>query len=683
MSTMALAQRLRCSVASQRTSLLLLALTLSCSETPTEGEGASAAGGGVGGGGGLCATAFCLEDDIRAQLQPASLAFPDLEPGENLVQEVKVRHIGARGVLTISKASFLQDGQEFGLIAFTTMTLQPGGEAALQVRYAPTKTGKKVAQLLLTTNATLEAMRTIVLPLSVHPGVGALKALPDPVDFGGVAVGATADGSATLANHGAKPVVLESLAIEGPAGHPFAVLEPPTLPMNLAANGTLAVKLRCAPLQEGSAEATLRVGYDGDKVATTTLLAETPGPKILVTPPALSFGSLSKGDTATQQVTITSNGASKLDVASITLSPLSKVKSVKVSDPGPFSLLPGESRTLDVTLTLDVELGSASGIVASLIVKSNASPAEISVPLSLTGKPCVRSESKASVQATAIGGQVDVLVAIDTSGSMKEEAKAVQANLNNFAKIIAAKAIDAHVVLLADGFGLCVPPPLGGPSCADSSQFRHIKVKVDSTDALERIISSYPLYKDFLRVGAARHLVVVSDDKSDKDGKWFEGKLAGLTDPGFPDGFVLHGVVSWSDELPFLPCLGGAGWGGVYMDLAKKTGGELAKICTPDWTQVFTAIGANVIKTVKVQCIYPLPLGSDGAPVPLGELTLSWSEGSGTAKDIPQVNSAAACPKDSVGWHADNAAAPKAAVLCPATCDALGGKTLHFHFGCP
>ncbi len=685
MSTKVLAPRLRRTPTSpsRYISPLLSMFALACSEEPTGAEGASATGHGTGGPGDLCATAFCLEDDVRAQLEPASLAFPDLEPGESQVQEVKVRHIGARGALIISKASFIQEAGEFGLIAFGPLTLQPGGEAALHVRYAPSKTGKKVAQLLLVTNATVEAQRTVALPLSVHLGVGALKALPDPVDFGGVAIGAEGFASATLANHGAKPVVLESVTLEGPSGHPFSLPAPPTLPLTLAANGTLAVKIRCAPTQDGSAEATLRVGYDGAKAASTTLRAETPGPKILVTPPTLAFGALAKGDAATKQVTITAHGASTLEVASTTLSPLSKVKAVKVSDPGPFALKPGESRTLDVTLTLDVELGSTSGTVASLIVKSNASPAEISVPLSLIGKPCVRSESKASVKATAIGGQVDVLVAIDTSGSMKEEAKAVQANLNNFAKIIAAKAIDAHVVLLADGFGLCVPPPLGGPSCSDSSQFRHIKVKVDSTDALERIISSYPLYQDFLRVGAARHIVVVSDDKSDKDAKWFEGKLAGLGNPGFPGGFVLHGVVSWSDELPFLPCLGGAGWGGVYMDLAKKTGGELAKICTPDWTQVFAAIGANVVKTVKVQCTYPLPPGADGAPVPPGQLTLSWSEGDGVAKEIPHVDSPAACPKDSVGWHSDNAAAPQAAVLCPSTCDALGGKTLHFHFGCP
>ena len=63
-------------------------------------------------------------------------------------------------------------------------------------------------------------------------------------------------------------------------------------------------------------------------------------------------------------------------------------------------------------------------------------------------------------------------------------------------------------------------------------------------------------------------------------------------------------------------------------------------------------------------------------------LTLTWSEAGAAQKPAQLVTGPGACPTNAEAWYPDNASAPTAAVLGPATCDAMAGKTLHFHFGC-
>jgi hypothetical protein len=88
-------------------------------------------------------------------------------------------------------------------------------------------------------------------------------------------------------------------------------------------------------------------------------------------------------------------------------------------------------------------------------------------------------------EAIASGGSVDIIWFIDTSGSMNEETRWVQDNLNDFATFIGKQNIDYRVVMIGTA-SLCVKPPLGGPGCSDGPRYRHVKQTVSSTDGLER-----------------------------------------------------------------------------------------------------------------------------------------------------------------------------------------------------
>src|SRR5690606_26150824 len=102
----------------------------------------------------------------------------------------------------------------------------------------------------------------------------------------------------------------------------------------------------------------------------------------------------------------------------------------------------------------------------------------------------------------------DVILVIDTSSSMGEEADAVEANINaDLAAVLEADGIDYRIVMLADfppaeaggqvepsDPTLCIGPPLTGQDCANlpagqrkpdngdpaTSRFFHYDVHVDS-----------------------------------------------------------------------------------------------------------------------------------------------------------------------------------------------------------
>jgi hypothetical protein len=149
-----------------------------------------------------------------------------------------------------------------------------------------------------------------------------------------------------------------------------------------------------------------------------------------------------------------------------------------------------------------------------------------------------------SAEATIVNKPVDIIIAIDNSGSMSAEIQEVEKQINkNFAAIIDAAnpPIDYRVIMVS-GFGafssqrICVAAPLGGipdndmnghcdsiPSQpVNTAKFFHHSVSVGSHDALCRLLSSHDTadqfglqpngYKDVLRPEAFKFFLVITDD---------------------------------------------------------------------------------------------------------------------------------------------------------------------------
>lgn len=213
--------------------------------------------------------------------------------------------------------------------------------------------------------------------------------------------------------------------------------------------------------------------------------------------------------------------------------------------------------------------------------------------------------AKQEAEATLTMSPVDIVVAIDNSGSMTESIGGVQNNINeNFAKILENSGIDYRVVLVAkhgkytSGQSVCIEAPLSGipkGGCANppakpvnGARFFHYSQEVSSHDALCQLLRTYSLadehllapngWKEWLRPEALKLFLVVTDDsasctfggKSYSDGgtsptkaeqvaKDFDAALLALDPAQFGDAMTrryrFHGIVAIADKDPMNPAL--------------------------------------------------------------------------------------------------------------------------------
>ncbi len=298
---------------------------------------------------------------------------------------------------------------------------------------------------------------------------------------------------------------------------------------------------------------------------------------------------------------------------------------------------------------------------------------------------CIPKISQLNLEDIKKGGKVDIIWWIDTSGSMGQEAKYLNSNLNSFANFIANSAIDYRVILIGKSIGsikVCVGPPLGGANCSGGPKFLPVQEYISSKNGLDRIIQTYPKWKHFLRKDAVKNFVAVTDDNAYKSATWFISQLQSIGADQFkktkdvPHGFINHSIVGYPSKSQ---CSTLASVGTVYLDLTAKTKGEKFKICEQNWAPIFQKLAKSVIESVKPACTQkiPLPTGvSNGKGV-----TVNYVAEDDYFNVPPTANNS--CPASGVGYTLDNPNNPKNITLCPKSCDLLnGGGNIQFDFGC-
>jgi len=269
-----------------------------------------------------------------------------------------------------------------------------------------------------------------------------------------------------------------------------------------------------------------------------------------------------------------------------------------------------------------------------------------------------------SVEATPVTAPVDIVWIVDSSSSMRDEALRVQDNLNRFSSDITASGVDHRVVVITDPDYVTVPPPLG----SDPARYRFVSRDVSSNAPLERLLSEWPRYGDFLRPEAVTHFVVVSDDNSDLSGSSFESQMRSR----LGRDFTLDAIVSPGTDL--LPCFSALGFaaapGREYWTLAERTGGLHLSICTADWSSMFEALREAVIVSAALPCSFTVPDPPAGMTFDRDRVNVVHTPAGGAGMTLPRVMSAAACGA-AQGWYYDDPAAPTRILLCPGTCDSV------------
>jgi hypothetical protein len=319
-------------------------------------------------------------------------------------------------------------------------------------------------------------------------------------------------------------------------------------------------------------------------------------------------------------------------------------------------------------------------------------------------------------EAEVVSEPVDIVVLLDNSLSMIDEARSMEANLNdNFASILEQSGIDYRVILISrhresDGLlgstSVCIAAPLssGGqcpaPQPALGERFFHYSVDVGSHDSLTLLLDTYAgqrrdaynLAPDgwsaWLRAGAKKVFLELSDDNSLLPADAFLSALTSAAPAQFGadathPSLVWHSIVGVaekaapaeayapSEPVELRQCTGNRNSvfnaGPVYQDLSRLTGGLRFPICQFDaYDVVFRSIAAAVVSTTRIACGFAVPSPGAGTSVDLDKVAVSYAPGGGGPVQVfGQVTDAAACQADRF------LAEPSGITLCPAACDAI------------
>jgi hypothetical protein len=299
----------------------------------------------------------------------------------------------------------------------------------------------------------------------------------------------------------------------------------------------------------------------------------------------------------------------------------------------------------------------------------------------------------------------DIIIAVDTSGSMDAESAEVQQNLNAFATIISNSGIDVHVIVVASS-SICIPAPLGSGSCANDEKlpgYRHVAQSVGSNDALQQIIATYPQWSSSLRPNASKTFLVVTDDDSDMSAQTFTSSLLALDPPTF-QGFKFNAVASsTSPESCALcafncnscnnPCCDksqacfplSAAEGTVYKQLVQQTGSVFGDLCAQNFDPAFQSMATAVVMNTPISCEYDIPPVPGGGAIDPEKVNVAYTPGGGPQQTIGNVPSLADCTPQLGGWYYDDPQSPTQVILCPSTCSAVQGDPngkLDVLFGC-
>lgn len=226
----------------------------------------------------------------------------------------------------------------------------------------------------------------------------------------------------------------------------------------------------------------------------------------------------------------------------------------------------------------------------------------------------------------------DIIIAVDNSASMVDEANEVQLNLNSFASQLLSGGLDIRLVLISadstHASGICVSAPLGSGSCPideNKPAYTHIRQEVGSSDALNFIINTYAQWAPEMRPEAIKHVIVVSDDNSTLTATEFNSAFLALDASHV--GYQFHSIAG-TETLDSLQCVLSPGnvccqgevplctaRGQNYIDLSASTGGVFNNLCLQDFNPFFDEMASAVIQSVpaaiKINEILPDPIGPD------------------------------------------------------------------------
>jgi hypothetical protein len=320
-----------------------------------------------------------------AQVKTTALDFGRVDVNTARVLELELEN--ATSVETGVELTFVGENVE----AFSSseagqpLVLQPGERRKIPVAFRPLTLGLADAYARLTV---CEGCEQVTVPLSGEGIANLLEIYPTRVEFGRVALGATATQKVTIVNQGSEPLHFKGAQLEKDAGGMLELVAPATL---VNGGASIAVEVRFTPSKAGVIKNILKLDILAGNAPQGPRLAvsgEGGASCITVLPRDVDFGTVPEGMSATRRVDLLNRCQHDVQVmdrqvstqqggyfslgqmASTLVVPAGGMESVKVS----FNPKPGSQQSqgaltltiaeLDAQSTEQVSLTGASKVFA-------------------------------------------------------------------------------------------------------------------------------------------------------------------------------------------------------------------------------------------------------------------------------------------------------------------------------
>jgi hypothetical protein len=313
----------------------------------------------------------------------------------------------------------------------------------------------------------------------------------------------------------------------------------------------------------------------------------------------------------------------------------------------------------------------------------------------------------ASTSAAAIKPPVDIIIAIDQSGSMSDDIANVKANINKLSDYLKATGLDYRVVMIArvgstSSTDVCVPPPLGGPvaDCSNTSKplrnslppvFRTSNNSIGSTNALSVILSTYDNptvgigWKDAVRADSFKALVPITDDNSALAAATFDTQLLAKVPAVFGTAtarkygaYPIMGASKYPSETKCGSTM--VNNGPTYIQLVKMVGGQWFPLCATDFGPLFLDIAKSIAN--RVACELTIPPPPAGEKLDPNKVNVTYTNPAGMTTTILRDDSKP-CAMGANGWqyNADKTKILLCGDACTKAQTDVGGK-VNVAFGC-
>ncbi len=296
--------------------------------------------------------------------------FGSVATGGTTIQTLSVTNTGTAAV-TLGQAAV--SGAGFAFVGGSpTGSIAVGQSSSVQVQFAPQAAGAVTGSMTIASNA---SNSPLTLSLTGTATQGVLSLAPASVSFGNVSVGQSGNQTVRLANTGTGAVTISVANATGTGFSLSGLSAGQVINAGQSMNFTTTFNPTVTGASAGSIAITSNLSATP---ATVGLSGMGTQPIVTATPNSASFGNVAVGNSNSQSISLTNSGNVTLTISQVSVTGAGySVSGLSTST----TIAAGSNASFSVVF----KPGSAATIQGSIVLTTNASPSQLTIPVSGTG----------------------------------------------------------------------------------------------------------------------------------------------------------------------------------------------------------------------------------------------------------------------------------------------------------